>query len=691
MSLRDLELKYSYKSKGNEKIAETFLNPALSQASLYKRSVGFFSSSVFELIGPGVETLKNNNGHIHLVCSPELRENDIEAIKLGYKLKNTAIADAFEEDLEKLKEAKSESLELLVELIEKGVMDIVVVGVRDEVNDAIYHDKIGIIEDKEGNKILFVGSSNESKYGYLYNYEKIRLAFSWKENDLERIADDEQEFDEIWEEKNPYLKIINCEEIILKKIKGILKTRKQDEKQLFEEKAGIHIRPYQDEAVDKWLANNKHGFFVMATGTGKTWTALRAADLVTIEENILLVICAPYKHLVRQWYEDVKKIYTDNDVIMISSENPGWDTELTDAIMTSKYDDPKTVIAISTIVSFNLDRFEKVARKTNMKRMLIVDEAHRFKNLSPEIQERYHYMLGLSATPASKKDDENAETLVNFFGGQVYNLPIEFAIQKGFLVEYDYFPIFVYATSEEENAFENIGHKMAGCFKGDRCIDIEKLSKLKRARLRIISMASEKINRFDWILSQVKEEKHFIVYCGDGRLFENDFGEGKRHIQYIKEQLDEKGYKVSQFTADENMKDRMQIVETFNKGMIDAMVAIRCLDEGINIPSINGALLLSSNDDLREFVQRRGRILRTYTDEYSGKKKEKANIYDVIVLPTTINSNFAKIELSRYYEYARLAHNKDKLLDELDDYLIQYGLSLEDINNIEESEDELDE
>jgi superfamily II DNA or RNA helicase len=279
---------------------------------------------------------------------------------------------------------------------------------------------------------------------------------------------------------------------------------------------------------------------------------------------------------------------------------------------------------------------------------------------------------------------------MNFFGGQVFNLPIEYAIENHHLVRYNYHPLFVNATEDEEKSFERYTSLMASCFRNGVCIDVESLAKNKRSRLRVISMAQEKIDRIKWILSQIYEDNHFIVYCGDGRLFEENKGEEIRHIQYVKEVLSDMGYKVSQFTAEESMKERMQLVNSFNIGMIDAMVAIRCLDEGINIPSIRGALLLSSNDDYREFVQRRGRILRTYSDDYSGEDKVLANIYDVIVLPSR-NKAFAQIEFRRYYEYCRLADNKDDCLRVLDDYLVQYGLALDEVAELEDNEDELDE
>ena len=264
-------------------------------------------------------------------------------------------------------------------------------------------------------------------------------------------------------------------------------------------------------------------------------------------------------------------------------------------------------------------------------------------------------------------------------------------IEKGYLVKYNYYPIYVDASYEDENKFDHYTKLMSSCFRNNICIDVESLAKYKRARLRVISMADEKINKIEWILSQVAEKDHLIVYCGDGKLFEGNVEDGIRHIQFVKDVLTDNGYKVSQFTASESMDKRMKIVEVFNKGMIDSMVAIRCLDEGINIPSIEGALLLSSNDDYREFVQRRGRILRTYYNKFTGKNKEIANIYDVIVLPSDYSKNFASIELRRFYEYARLAENKKECLEELNDLMIRYGLELEQLIDMEDTEDELDE
>ena len=200
-------------------------------------------------------------------------------------------------------------------------------------------------------------------------------------------------------------------------------------------------------------------------------------------------------------------------------------------------------------------------------------------------------------------------------------------------------------------------------------------------------MAEEKTQKIDDIINRIAEKDHFVVYCGDGRLFDNNTGEEIRHIQSVKRVLTAHGFKSSQFTATENMKDRMELVDAFNKQEISALAAIRCLDEGINIPSIKSALILSSNDDYREFVQRRGRILRTYGD------KKFANIYDVVVLPNYDMQGWAKVELRRFREYAHLALNWSELEPELNSYLNRYGLDMEsvDVYDYDEMEETIDE
>lgn len=446
----------------------------------------------------------------------------------------------------------------------------------------------------------------------------------------------------------------------------------------------IKLRDYQEEAIAAWVANDYHGFYVMATGTGKTWTAIFSAKKLLEQHPAMVVICAPYKHLVRQWADDVIKAFPDAKIVMVSSENAKWESQLSDLIIRKKYQKDLQIIVISTIASFKMQRFNKTLGYSREQKLLIVDEAHRFTERPDALHKQFQYMLGLSATPFSGSSAQKGQELMKFFGGQVFSLPIESALERGFLVPYYYYPIYVNATDSEVAQFRSFNQKILSCFKNGRCINPDLLVKSLRGRLRVISMSSEKMENIDRIVDQIDEKDHIVVYCGDGKLFDNQTGAELRHIQAIKKVLAQHEYKASQFTATESMDDRMELVDAFNKGEITALAAIRCLDEGINIPSIKSALILSSNDDYREFVQRRGRILRLY------KNKQYAKIYDVIVLPPNDMSTWAKIELRRYREYAHLALNWNELQDDLNGRLMEYGLTEEDVNAYDYEDMEVD-
>ncbi len=681
MNLKSINLKHSYISYGESNIVNSVISPSLKVSNMYKRSVGFFSSSVFNQLTDSIVEFVRNGGHICLICGMQLSQEDKAAIEAGYKHRKQVIEENFVERFRKeLDDLSDSNVRLLEELIAKDFMDIKLAMTK--AGSGIYHDKLGIFEDSDGNKIVFYGSPNSTGPAYSDNYEKIRIAVSWKEGYKDIVEEESREFDSLWNATNPYVDVYEFTE----KVAHIISAQKVDKQGVSNKNKGITLRDYQKQAIQSWVDNKFHGFYEMATGTGKTWTAIFSAKILLKVCQAMIVICAPYKHLVKQWKEDVEKVFPDAKIIMVSSENSGWENQIVNEIISNKYNKKNQIVIISTIKSFMTERFDKAISKSKQDKLLIVDEAHRFKKFeinTPEI--KYKYMLGLSATPGNGKNQDFVDQLLDFFGGKVFELPIEKALNMKYLVPYNYYPIFVHASYNEEKKFEEISGKMAACFKNGVCVDPDNLVKLSRTRLRTIAMAQEKIDRIEEILDEVNEKDHFVIYCGDGKLFDESGVDGVKHIQFIKAVLDKRGKKACQFTASENMDKRMDLVDGFNRGEFDSLVAIRCLDEGINIPSIHGALILASNDDYREFVQRRGRILRLYED------KEFANIYDVIVLPSTGTPNWAAIELRRFYEYARLSINVEDNTRLLESLLNEYGLEIEEINVFGGTEDELDE
>ena len=684
MSFKDLDIKFSYISFGDENIASSFLVPALKCAKRYRRSVGFFSSSVFSQIIDGIVVLSRNKGKIEIIASPQLTEEDRQAIELGYQKRDEIVQSVFTKAfIDEIDCFDDEKLKLLAALIANGTLDIKIAVTE---SSGIYHDKLGILDDFDGNTLVFYGSANETESGYKNNYEKIRVVKGWISSNQENVVDECNEFQSLWDDNNKFVKVYDYGKIAKKNILEVVESRRQNHDRY--NLMPIKLFDYQEEAISAWIKNSYNGFYVMATGTGKTWTAIFSAKKLVEKTPALIVVCAPYKHLVKQWSEDIQIAFPEAKIILVSSENIYWESQIKEEFIRKKYYKNNQIIIISTIASFMSSRFAETINNSQEEKMLIVDEAHRFTNRSATISSVYKYKLGLSATPFSGISAEKGLELMKWFGGMVFNLPIEKALEKGFLVKYNYYPIYVTATESDEQKFNIYTRQIISCFKNGVCINHDQLVRSVRNRLRTISMAQEKNTRINEIINKVLEKDHIVVYCGDGKLYDKDSEGEERHIRYIKRILSEHGYRSSQFTASESMNERVALVDAFNNGEISALAAIRCLDEGINIPSIKSALILSSNDDYREFVQRRGRILR----KYSGK--EYANIYDVIVLPQSQDMDtWARIELRRFYEYARLATNWPNLEKELKEHLSSYGLTIDDVDvyDFYEVEDEIDE
>lgn len=674
MTFKDMSISISYKSVGEKSFSE-IINPMLKCTKVYKRSVGFFSSSALDFIGEGILALARNGGNIYLATSPKLNSDDIEAINKGYSEREIVEKAFFTEVEEAFKEITDENAMILYQLVKEKIVDVKIV--RKE--GGMYHDKLAILEDFEGNIVACVGSNNESEPGYHSNYEKVRVYKSWFDQEG-RIEDEVSEFDSIWSGDNEALEVYDFtyafEAELLERV---------EHKGKYQKKNKYQMRPYQMDAKDEWIKNGNKGFFVMATGTGKTITSLYSIKDFVNDNKIFTIIAVPYKHLVNQWAEDVKEFFPSARVHLVHGEIKNAETKIYASYIQSQQD-YKPIIVITTIVSFFLDRYQRLYEKIAYDKLLLVDEAHNFANkISNELSEKYPYKLGLSATPVFGNNEEKTKQLLEWFGGQVVDLPIEKALGK-YLVNYEYHPIFVDATEEDENRFAKAQKLMISARdpKTGIIIDEEKFTLGYRGRLRAISMAEQKHERIAEIFDEINDKDHTIIYCSDGKLMydgdkKNHEQKELRHLEFILKLINNSCLNstgsgiASKFTASEGIEERMQLIEAFNSGYIEYLVAIRCLDEGINIPSIRSALILSSNDNYREFVQRRGRILRLYND------KKIAHIYDVIVLPSLSNKTFAEIEFRRYLEYSRLALNREDLLLELEKYLKDYDLSFDDI------------
>ena len=345
MSFKELHIKDSYRTSDDDVIND-FLVPCLSQAVMYKRAAGFFSSSALVKLSQGISGIINNKGKMNLVVSPDLSNEDIEAIKEGYEKKEEIITKRLLESLdEEIIGTQKDRLNLMIDLIEKGILDIKIAVLNYGADIGMYHEKIGIIEDIDGNKVAFTGSYNESLNSYVNNFESLDVYTSFS-HDYNRVYQKEKDFDKLWNNDTEKLKVVEFPLAVKEKLfkKYYDKENVKTEEQIIIEERKSHIitpsmpnnflRDYQNRAIDEWEKSNYNGIFDMATGTGKTLTALGASiRLFNKLDHLAIVIICPYTHLVEQWMEDLENFSFNPIVGYGSMKNSRWKEKLKNEIM----------------------------------------------------------------------------------------------------------------------------------------------------------------------------------------------------------------------------------------------------------------------------------------------------------------------------------------------------------------------
>lgn len=676
MSLKDLNIEVEYRSKHTD-IATNFYIPLLKEASIYKRAVAYFSSSSLLEISIGICALAKRGGKIRLVTSPCLSKEDIEAIREGYLKRNEVIKNAMLSKLEEVtEEFEKDRLDLLANLIAMNILEIKIVLI--EGGTGIFHEKVGIIEDEFGNKVAFSGSMNESETAFKKNYETIDVFCNWKIGDETRRFEKKFDaFENMWNGKDKGIEVIEFPEIseeIIKKYRrreqvdfsvDMREYCKDNSKEKIKKSLGVRLpkeyklRDYQEEAIKNWINNNYRGIFDMATGTGKTLTALGAIAKLSekLQDKLGVIIVCPFQHLVEQWVEDIKKFNMKPIVGFSSSPQKDWKDRLKLAIRKLNYDDSNNFFCfICTNATFSSREVQNLLQKSKKSLLLVVDEAHNFGAISIRklLIEKYNYRLALSATFDRYMDEEGTSELYNFFEKKVIEYPLKKAIEEKMLTPYYYYPIVVYLTVTELKKYNELSKKIKKESRIDEkgkvtLSELGKILILKRAR--IIAGAFNKIETLKKNLEKYKEEKNILVYCGATNILseEADFSNtdisDTKQIDCVQQMMYQKlGMKVAKFTANESIEERLKIKDSFvSKDGIQAIVAIKCLDEGVNIPGIKTAFILASTTNPKEYIQRRGRVLR------KAEGKEYAEIYDFITLPRHLNE--AKVLSKEKLEY----------------------------------------
>lgn len=725
MNFSEINIKSEYRSQ-TESVVKEFYIPLLENAILYKRAVGFFSSSALIEISKGLFGLINNGGKVLLVASPKLSENDLEAINRGFELRDDVFERVLKNSFTSPKDIFEEKrLNLLANLIASGNLELKIAFMEKNGQIGMFHEKMGLIYDNDNNIIAFTGSMNETGTAFSHNYESIDVFRSWTP-ERERVFSKESAFSAIWNDYEPSIRIVDFPSVAKEMFETYRTSGMKeniDDLEFFNSEDGesgldsnskrgpkipnnVELHDYQKEAIKEWENQKYKGIFDMATGTGKTYTGLGALESLFnyTDENLAVFIVCPYQHLVEQWVEDIIKFSMKPIIGYSASSQKDWKKRLKNATISFNLGINKHFCFISTNATFSSQFVQDQINKIEENIVLVVDEAHNFgaNHLSKMLNASIPYRLALSATLERHGDEEGTEKLYNYFGEKCIEYTLKQAIDSNKLTPYYYYPIVVNLTEDELVQYKQLTAQVfKHCSKDNKgnmkISSTGKMLLIRRARL--VAGAQEKISKLDEYIEKYNKDSHMLVYCGAATLEDPDYVEGeatneeKRQIDIVANLLGNKhDMKVSKFTSEESADEREELKIAFSEGkQLQSLIAIRCLDEGVNIPSIKTAFILASSTNPKEYVQRRGRVLRKFPG------KNHATIYDFITLPVALEEMFnlseeevrglrslANKEITRLKDFASIAENSsiaDQLINDITEAynLRQLGGNVDDV------------
>jgi superfamily II DNA or RNA helicase len=694
MPFRDLNLKPGYDS-GTDNLVEDFYIPLLKESVVYDRIAGFFTSSSLAIAAEGIAGLIKNNGKMRLLVCPKLSEEDAEMIKSCTLEPQKVIEQCM------LKEIRTSNLEdsfandhvdALGWLLCNGLLEMKVATMVCPLPgiEPLFHQKVAVLRDKTGDVISFSGSINETSFAWLYNSEEFKVFKSWESGQLGYVKGDIQKFNDYWNARIKNTNIYNLPEAVKENL--IERSKKFNIEKLSLEnyilrrsetpvKDRLSLFPYQKKAVQKWKDNNQQLMFEMATGTGKTRTAIACINsLLEKKEKTLIVISCPESTLSRQWVTEINNLGLDFDYSLFADGTSDWRNTIDKSIKELEVGLINSLIIYTTHTTGCTYDFVNLldTKSDDIIKCFVGDEAHGLgaKKTRLGLMKNFPYRIGLSATPKRWFDDTGTQIIYDYFGNNSFDFSISDALctrnpltGRPFLVKYYYKPIFVTLNDEEMEQYIQLTNKIRNLhFLSKNSDEYEELyENLLFERSRIIKNAESKYGFFKNLIDELKAKNTIedtLIFTSEGQISK---------VLLI---LKEAGVLAHRFTEHEGTKkekqyggisERSHLIKCFKENKLQALVAIGCLDEGIDIPTADTAILLANSGNCREYIQRIGRVIRT------APGKTHANIYDFIVVPLLSFSNtfedikeFEKIifekELKRVMEISKNARNNQEVV-----------------------------
>jgi superfamily II DNA or RNA helicase len=648
--LRDLSLQTAYRS-GRDVLLDDFYIPCLQESVLYDRAVGYFSSTLYQVVALAYSDFVRRGGRMRLVCSPALTPEDFEAMKSADEIARFA-QSTVRDDLEDLL-ARPEAVpatRLLATLIANDIIEVRIAFADHP--SGIFHDKLGIFEDIEGKRVSFVGSTNETWRAWVLNHESFEVFSSWRnESELLRIRDHVDTFRRIWRGTEPGVRTEPLERVTREQLVDIADDDLDHAIEAVRilpsgrrpPAAGRPLMDHQRLVLEDWEAQGHRGIVNFATGAGKTLVGIEAVKRWTGQGGSA-VILVPGRDLHSQWTREIECELPSCQLLPAGagSDRAAWEQLL--PIFTapgSAGGDRRVVLATNhTYASADFQR----RLRTGDHLLLVADEMHRVgstKVLAALEQTACGATLGLSATFRRQFDETGTQRLMNFFGPVLMPVVgLAEAIFIGLLVPYDYRLHEMCLEPDELEKYEQLTDRIRQLIgQGESLNDPESyLQMLLIQRGRLLKQARGKVPLATEILrSEYRDGDRWLVYCDD-----------VAQLDSLVRACLEDGLPALEFYSDMT-SDRSEVLRSLGEhgGIV---VAIRCLDEGIDIPVTDHALILASSTVDREYVQRRGRVLRRAPNKLS------AEVHDLILVDDR-GGALTKSEALRALEFVRLARN----------------------------------
>lgn len=657
--LKDYEFQDSY-SVFSDQLYSDFLEPCFENSTLYRRASGYFSSTIFALGPMAFTEFFEKGGRVQLICSPHFSSEDQEAVKNADAADSRSLAEVWSDSINKTSEHEFGNLtsRFLAALIRNDYLELRIA--RFTAGNGLFHDKLGIFSDEQGDVLSFIGSANEtlSAWSGVGNHESIDAFKSWLETGEKRVLDHENRFHSFWEGEAQGLEVLSGEEAAeslleahepesLADLTEELRTKVFKQLKLAPKRP--QPRDYQQQAIDNWIAAGHRGVISFATGGGKTLTALHCAKTWLTGDRVCVVLL-PSSILVSQWMTEIRQFFPSAKVLRADSHGlRGWKKLLGDFLKPNPLArDPRFVLA--TYSGAQRKNFRQELQKAQENTLIIGDEVHKFGALeSRKIAEEFEpaARLGLSATPLRKRDDEGTEAIYGFFGKQLEPIyTLKQAINDGNLSPYRFDFQEARLSEEEQTKWDEytfkIGQLMAKEEQKKPGPMSPELERLLISRARVAKLADSKVQlAAKTIIDSFEEGDRFLAYCETGE-----------HVDALESELALLGASMTimkYLASNEEEHDRVMNHFSNFGGLI---IAIRCLDEGVDIPAINKAVILSSSQSPREFIQRRGRLLRMHAG------KVRAELFDFLTLKVS-GEILQRTEFERLEEFAADADNPD--------------------------------